>query len=86
MQHGFERLASLVAPKGHLVILIGDGRKNGVFYPMHSKLIQFGLLPLEAVLIKEGDHERRARHFQYGPTPFIPTLHEYVLIFNGASR
>jgi len=83
MQHGFERLASLVAPKGHLVILIGDGRKNGVFYPMHSKLIQFGLLPLEAVLIKEGDHERRARHFQYGPTPFIPTLHEYVLIFRG---
>ena len=83
MQHGFERLASLVAPKGHLVILIGDGRKNGVFYPMHSKLIQFGLLSLEAVLIKEGDHERRARHFQYGPTPFIPTLHEYVLIFRG---
>lgn len=86
MQHGFERLASLMTPKSHLVILIGDGRKNGVFYPMHSKLIQFGLLPLEAVLIKEGDHERRARHFQYGPTPFIPTLHEYVLIFRGLTR
>lgn len=86
MKNGFERLASLVTPKGHLVILIGDGRKNGVFYPMHSKLIQFGLLPLEAALIKEGDHERRARHFQYGPTPFIPTLHEYVLIFKGPTR
>lgn len=86
MKAGFERLASLMTPKGHLVILIGDGRKNGVFYPMHSQLIQFGLLPLEAVLIKEGDHERRARHFQYGPTPFIPTLHEYVLIFTGATR
>jgi transcriptional regulator with XRE-family HTH domain len=85
MKDGFERLAGLMTPKGHLVILIGDGRKNGVFYPMHSKLIQFGLLPLEAVLIKEGDHERRARHFQYGPTPFIPTLHEYVLIFQGAT-
>lgn len=86
MKDGFERLASLLTPKGHLVILIGDGRKNGVFYPMHSQLIQLGLLPLEAVLIKEGDHERRARHFQYGPTPFIPTLHEYVLIFTGATR
>ena len=85
MKHGFERLARLLTPTGHLVVLIGDGRKNGIFYPMHSKLIRFDLLPLEAVLIKEGDHERRARHFQYGPTPFIPTLHEYVLIFNGAT-
>jgi len=86
MQHGFERLASLLTPKGHLVLLIGDGRKNGVFYPMHSQLIHFDLLPLDAVLIKEGDHERRARHFQYGPTLFIPTLHEYVLIFRGPTR
>jgi len=83
MKMGFERLASLMTPTGHLVLLIGDGRKNGVFYPMHSNFIHFDLLPLEAVLIKAGDHERRARHFQYGPTPFIPTLHEYVLIFTG---
>jgi hypothetical protein len=86
MKQGYERLAGLLTPKGHLVILIGDGRKNGVFYPVHSAIIQWGLLPLEAVLIKEGDHERRARYFQYGPTPFIPTLHEYVLIFRGTSR
>jgi hypothetical protein len=44
-------------------------------------VIQWQLLPLEAILIKEGDHARRARHFRYGPTRFIPTLHEYVLIF-----
>ena len=86
MKEGFQRLMNLITPKGHLVILIGDGRKNGVFYPVHSALIQWGLLPLDAVLIKEGDHERRARHFQYGPTPFIPTLHEYVLIFKGTKR
>ena len=86
MKEGFERLAGLLAPKGHLVMLIGDGRKNGVFYPVHSAIIQWGLLPLEVVLIKEGDHERRARRFQYGPTPFIPTLHEYVLIFRGTRR
>lgn len=69
--------------KGALVCLIGDGRKNGVFYPVHGTLIQWGLLTLNAVLLKEGGHARRARHFQYGPTPFIPTLHEYVLIFTG---
>lgn len=68
------------------MILIGDGCKNGVYYPMHSKLIHFDLLPLDAVLIKEGDHERRACHVQYGPTPFIPTVHEYVLIFKGETR
>lgn len=86
MQDGFERVASLMTPKGHLVILIGDGRKNGVFSPMHSTLIHVDLLPLEVVLIKEGDHERRVRHVQYGPTPFILTLHQYVLIFQGPIR
>lgn len=84
MQEGLQRLKTCLAPKGHLVMLIGDGRKNGVFYPAHSAILQWNLLPVEAVLIKSGDHERRARHFQYGPTRFIPTLHEYVLIFKGA--
>ena len=81
IRDGFCRLIDLLGLNGHIVILIGDGRKNGVFYPIHSEIIQWGLLPLEAVLIKEGDHERRARYFRYGPTRFIPTLHEYVLIF-----
>jgi len=81
MREGFTRLRELLAPLGHLVILIGDGRKNGVFYPIHSEIIGWVLLPLDAILVKQGDHERRARHFRYGPTSFIPTLHEYVLIF-----
>ncbi len=76
-----ERLQSLVAPKGHLVIMIGDCRKNGVFYPIHSEIIGWGLMPLYAVLIKDGAHERQAQHFRYGPAKFIPTLHEYLLIF-----
>ena len=80
-QAGFQRLAELLTPTGHLVVLIGDGRKSGTFYPIHSEVIRWGVLPLEAILIKEGDHARRARHFRYGPTRFIPTLHEYVLIF-----
>ncbi|MGE0471005.1 MAG: hypothetical protein AB7L09_26495 [Nitrospira sp.] len=83
MQEGVQRLKTCLAPNGHLVMLIGDGRKNGVFYPVHSAVLQWNLLPVETILIKAGDHERRARHFQYGPTRFIPTLHEYVLIFKG---
>ncbi|MBK9949651.1 MAG: hypothetical protein IPP12_21080 [Nitrospira sp.] len=85
MREGLQRLKTCLAPTGHLVMLIGDGRKNGVFYPVHSAILQWNLLPVEAILIKSGDHERRARHFQYGPTRFIPTLHEYVLIFKGSS-
>ncbi len=78
---GLTRLHTLLASEGHLVMLIGDGRKSGVFYSIHADVIQWRVLPLEAILIKEGDHARRARHFRYGPTRFIPTLHEYVLIF-----
>jgi hypothetical protein len=81
LQAGFHRLQSIVAPAGRLVVLIGDGRKSGVFYPIHSELVHWRVLELEAILIKEGDHPRRARHFRYGSTRFIPTLHEYVLIF-----
>ena len=81
LQAGFRRLLSVMAPEGRLVMLIGDGRKSGIFYSIHTEVIHWKVLPLEAILIKEGDHARRARHFRYGPTPFIPTLHEYVLIF-----
>jgi len=78
---GITRLIDCVAANGHLVMLIGDGRKQGIFYPIHSHIIQWKLLPLEMVLVKEGDHNRRAQFYRYGPTLFIPTLHEYVLIF-----
>lgn len=81
MHAGFTRLSEMVAPHGHLAILIGNGRKQGIFYPIHNEIVQWRLLPLEAELIKEGDHTRRGQFFRYGPTPFIPTLHEYVLIF-----
>ena len=85
LRAGFERLREVVSPTGHLVILIGDGRKNGVFFPIHADLIRWNVLPLEAVLMKDGQHERHAQHFRYGPAKFIPTLHEYVLIFKGGT-
>jgi hypothetical protein len=81
LQLGLVRLADRLTRQGHLVVLIGDGRKQGVFYPVHAQLIAWDILPLETILIKEGDHARRSRHYRYGPTVFIPTLHEYVVIF-----
>ena len=44
------------------------------------------LLTLAAVLIKDGYHERQAQYFRYGPKKFIPTLHEYILVFKGGAR
>ncbi len=67
MRAGFTRLQTVLAAERHLAVLIGDGRKNGVFYPVHAAMLQW-----------------QARHFKYGPTRFIPTFHEYVLIFKGS--
>ncbi len=64
MNEGFIRLATRLNPRGHLVLLIGDGRKNGRFYPVHSNIIGWNILPLDAVLIKYGKHHRRERHIQ----------------------
>ena len=80
---GMTRLCGCLSSNGYFVIYIGDGRKQGIYYPIHSEIIQWKILPLEANLIKFGDHERRANYYRYGPTKFIPTLHEYVLIFKG---
>ena len=86
LHEGFRRLADRLTPQGHLALLIGDGRKSGVYYTVHNEIVQWNLLPLHAILIKAGDHHRRAHHFRYGPTPFIPTLHEYVLIFKAEAE
>ncbi len=64
---------------GHLSILCSDPRKGGVIQPIHSAIIGFNLAIQEAALVKL--IEGRSRYFDYGNAPFIPILHEYVLIF-----
>jgi hypothetical protein len=81
-----EVMRSVIAPERHLVVLIEDGRKQGIFSPIYGELIHRGPLQREAILIKDGEHQRQARHDRYGPTRCIPTLHEDVLIVTrGAS-
>jgi AraC-like DNA-binding protein len=74
------RLLNHLIREGHLCILCGDVRKQGIIQPIHSAIISFELAALEAVLIKK--IEGRSRYFDYGNAPFIPILHEYVLIFS----
>jgi len=74
------RLLKHLTPKGHLCLLCSDPRKDGVIQPIHSAIIGFNLATLDAVLVKL--IEGRSRYFDYGSAPFIPIVHEYVLIFS----
>jgi len=74
------KLLNHLAAKGHLCILCSDPRKDGIIQPIHSAIINFNLATLDAALVKL--IEGRSRYFDYGNAPFIPIVHEYVLIFS----
>ena len=74
------KLLNHLRQDGHLCILCSDPRKEGIIQPIHSAIIGFNLATLEAALVKL--IEGRSRYFDYGNAPFIPILHEYVLIFS----
>jgi predicted XRE-type DNA-binding protein len=67
---------------GYLAILYGDGRHNGIYYPTHSHIISMNIGELESTIIKYRREDiERSRFFDYGSAKFIPTIHEYVLVF-----
>ena len=74
------KLLNHLAAKGHLCILCSDPRKDGIIQPIHSAIINFNLATLDAALVKL--LEGRSRYFDYGNAPFIPIVHEYILIFS----
>lgn len=74
------KLLDHLSQEGHLCILCSDPRKDGSIQPIHSAIIAFDLARLDAALVKLG--EGRSRYFDYGNAPFIPIVHEYVLIFS----
>ncbi len=73
------KLLDHLSREGHLCILCSDPRKDGSIQPIHSAVISFNLAILDAALVKL--IEGRSRYFDYGNAPFIPIVHEYVLIF-----
>lgn len=74
------KLLSHLSQGGHLCILCSDPRKDGIIQPIHSAIIGFNQATLQAALVKL--IEGRSRYFDYGNAPFIPIIHEYVLIFS----
>ena len=78
-----ERLIGTVKPGGIMVILIGDKRKNGTYYPLFRTLfMNQNIGELKAIIIKIQHHCQSDRR-EYGTAnPFlIPIKHEYCLVY-----
>lgn len=83
LNHSAEKLFQSVRPGGILVILIGDKRKSGNYYPLFRTLLSNNQIgPLKAVIIKIQHNCRSDHRNYYAHNPFlIPIKHEYCLIF-----
>ena len=78
-----ERLLEAVKPGGVLAVLIGDKRRQGMYYPLlRTLLMNPNLGQLKAIILKI-QHNCRSDTKRYpGGDPFlIPIQHEYCLIF-----
>ncbi len=76
------RLAHLLTKDGRIVVLIGNKRKSGRYYPLGACLEVLFVNELKDELIKI-QHNVRSSGFRYANRNFIPIMHEKVLIFAG---
>ncbi len=83
-----ERLFHVLRPGGVLAVLIGDKRKNGRYYPLVRKLLDYsGPGELKAVIIKVQHHCLSDRRTYRSTSPFlIPVRHEYCLVFQKTAQ
>ena len=72
-----------VKPGGIMVILIGDKRKNGTYYPLFRTLfMNHNIGELKAIIIKIQHHCQSDQRRYLGGNPFmIPIKHEYCLVY-----
>ncbi|MEM4973295.1 MAG: hypothetical protein QXR87_06280 [Candidatus Hadarchaeales archaeon] len=75
------RLGEYLTEKGVLVVLIGDIRKNGQYYPLGAYIQVFHRSELKAKLIKIQHNVSSAGKRYSGE--FIPIMHEEVLVLSG---
>ncbi len=76
---GADRLYQLLAPGGHLAVLIGVWRKRSTIYCFHRDLVAWKE-PTEPEIIKV-QHNATSNTTTYNGGKFIPILHEYLLIY-----
>jgi hypothetical protein len=78
-----ERLIGALKPGGIMAILIGDKRKNGIYYPLlRTLLINPKVGELRAIITKVQHHCQSDKKDYRTNNPFlIPIKHEYCLIY-----
>jgi hypothetical protein len=83
-----ERLFKVVRPGGIMAILIGDKRKNGIYYALFRSLLMNPRIgQLRAIIVKIQHHCRSdSREYSEGNPFLIPIKHEYCLLFQKPSR
>jgi hypothetical protein len=83
-----ERLFKVVRPGGIMAILIGDKRKNGIYYALFRNLLMNPRIgQLRAIIIKIQHHCRSDnREYREGNPFLIPIKHEYCLVFQKPSQ
>ena len=81
ISRAINHMARFLAPTGRIVVLIGNWRKDGKYYPLGACLEVLFMNELRDELIKV-QHNVKSMGFRYKGS-FIPIMHEKVLIFAG---
>jgi hypothetical protein len=76
------RLSEYLSEDGHMVVLMGNMRKQGSYYPLGAYLEVTYREELKEELIKL-QHNTSSSYKQYSSDSFIPIAHEKVLVFAG---
>jgi len=74
------RLSEYLSNDGHMVVLLGNMRKSGSYYPLGAYLEVTYRNELKEELIKL-QHNTSSSYKEYSSDSFIPIAHEKVLVF-----
>ena len=78
------RMSEYLSENGHLVVLLGNVRKNGSYYPLPAYLETIFHKELREELIKiQHNVNSDGIEYQWSKGIFIPIMHEKVLVFAG---
>lgn len=77
-----ERCFRALAPEGRLVVLVGDIRRKGEYWPLGRDVMnmEYDLGPIQSVIIKT-QHACKSDCIDYGRLRDVRIQHEYCIVF-----